>query len=230
MARSHPGQFSLFDDLPKAPPPSPGTIFALAEADEALPEPVPVIELFSPEVIIALETVPAPPTVPDRLALVVPISSKSGGSILAAARQVEISDEVLFSLRVSLLDLGPLDQLDAEDVEAVIAACGTVEMRRFDAVFPALAPRFDGGPALFPDESDALATLIDSLRSALRSRGAPAGDADDNGPHLPLGTGPGPGGHTSLDRPLKLPVREFALVRIFADGGYEVQKKWALPL
>lgn len=228
MARRAPSaQLALFDDLPKAPPPMPEAILALVEA-EAAPEPVSPVELFSPEVIVALETVPQPPPVPDRLAIVIPVSSKSGGSILGAARQVEISDDVLFSLRISLLDLGPLDQFDADDVAAVIAACGTVEMRRFDLPFPALAPRFDGGPALFPDETDALAALLDCLRSALRSRGAPAGEADDNGPHLPLGAGPSPGGHTSLDRPLKLPVREFALVRVFGDGGYEVQKKWAL--
>ena len=182
------------------------------------------------EVIVALEAAPVVPTIPDRLALVVPISSRSGGSILAAARQVEISDAVLFSLRVSLLDLGPLDQLDADDVEAIIAACGAVEMRRFDALFPSLAPRFDGGPALFPDEDGGLAALLDCLHSALRARGAPAGEGDDNGPHLPLGAAPGPGGHTSLDRPLKVPVREFALARVFPDGGYEVQKKWGLPL
>ncbi len=230
MARRAPSaQLALFDDLPKAPPPTTAPILAIAGTSEVASEPAtPVVELFSPEVIVALEAAPQPPAVPDRLALVVPISSKSGGSILAASRQLAISEDVLFSLRVSLLDLGPIDQFDAEDVDAVISACGKIQMSRFDAVFPALAPRFDGGPALFPDESEELAALLDSLRSALRSRGAPAGDADDNGPHLPLGAGSAPGGHTHLDRPLKVPVREFALVRIFGDGGYEVQKKWGL--
>jgi len=228
MARRAPSaQLALFDDLPKAPPPPPEAVLTLVAASVE-PEPPSPVELFSPEVIVALETVPQPPPIPDRLAIVVPVSGRSGGSILAAARQVEIGDDVLFSLRISLLDLGPLDRLDAGDVEAVIAACGTVEMRRFDLPFPALAPRFEGGPALFPDETEELAALLDSLRSALRSRGAPSGDGDDNGPHLPLGAGHAPGGHTSLDRPPKLPVREFALVRVFADGGYEVQKKWAL--
>ena len=228
MARRAPSaQLTLFDDLPTAPPPMPKAILALVE-DEAAPEPVSPVELFSPEVIVAVETIAMPPPVPARLAIVIPVSSKSGGSILAAARQIEISDDVLFSLRINLLDLGPLDQFDAEDVAAVIAACGTVEMHRFDLPFPALAPRFDGGPALFPDDTDDLAALLDCLRSALRSRGAPAGDGDDNGPHLPLGACTSLGGHTSLDRPLKLPVREFALVRVFGGGGYEVQKKWAL--
>jgi len=231
MARRVSAQLALFDDLPKAPPPAlPETIRDDAEPAER-GAPAPVVELFSPEVIVALEAlpvVPPPPSVPDRLALVVPISSRSGGSILAAVRQVEISDAVLFSLRVSLLDLGPLEMLDADDVEAIVAACGTIDLRRFDAAFPALAPRFDGGPALFPEETGGLATLLDSLRGALHERGAPTGDGDDNGPHLPLGTATGLAGHTSLDRPLKLAVREFALVRVFADGGYEVQKKWVL--
>lgn len=229
MARRAPSaQLALFDDLPKSATPTPEAIVALVEDGEAASGPVSPVELFSPEMIVTLDTIPQPPPVPDRLAIVIPVSSKSGGSILAAARHIEVSDDVLFSLRISLFDLGPLDRFDAEDIEAVIAACGKVEMRRFDLPFPALAPRFDGGPALYPDETDDLAALLDHLRSALRSRGAPAGDGDDNGPHLPLGAGASPGGHASLDRPLKLPVREFALVRVFGDGGYEVQKKWAL--
>ena len=230
MARRAPsGQLTLFEDLPKAQPPIAEAMLDAAEPAEPVAESA-VVELFSTETITALEappTVPAAPAVPDRLALVVPLNSRSGGSILAAARHVEISDAVLFSLHVSLLDLGPVDKLDAEDVDAIIAACGKVEMGRFDAVFPSLAPRFDGGPALFPAENDDLAALLDGLRGALRARSAPAGDGDDNGPHLPLGSG-ALSGHTSLDRPLKLPVRDFALARVFGDGGYEVLKKWTL--
>lgn len=228
MARRVAAQLALFDDLPKAPPPFPQQLPA-ATADAAPVAEAVAAELFSPEVIVALESAPVVAALPDRLALVVPVSSRSGGSILAAARQVEVTDDVLFSLRVSLIDLGPLTQFDAHDIEAIIAACGTVDMHRFDAVFPALAPRFDGGPALFPDEDGGLADLLDCLRGALRARGAPAGDADDNGPHLPLGESR-LSGHTSLDRPLKLPVRDFALVRVFGDGGYEVLKKWGLGM
>ncbi|HEY9012167.1 MAG TPA: hypothetical protein VIN06_14230 [Devosia sp.] len=232
MARRVPAaQLALFEELPKAPPPMPEAILALAGGGEAEPEVAAPVELFSPEVIGALEARPvAPerPPVPDRLAIVVPVSSRSGSSIGAAARQVEISDAVLFSLRVSLLDLGPVDRFDAEDVEAIVRACAKIEMGRFDAVFRALGPRFDSGPALFPDEDGELAALLDCLRGALRACGAPDGADDDNGPHLPLGSGPQLTGHTSLDRPLKLPVRDFALVRVFGDGGYEVQRKWSL--
>lgn len=103
MARRVTAQLALFDELPKAPPPLHEAILSPAEMDEPAAQTA-VVELFSPEVIIALEAVPARPSIPDRLALVVPISSRSGGAILAAARQVEISDTVLFSLRVSLLE------------------------------------------------------------------------------------------------------------------------------
>lgn len=224
-------QLALFDELPRASPPISEGIPALTEDGRAEPKAAPPVELFSPEVIDALEVspaVPEKPPVPDRLALVIPVSSRSATSIAAAARQVEISDAVLFAMRVNLLDLGPVDQFDAEDVEAIIVACAKVEMGRFEAVFRALAPRFDGGPALFPDEDGGLATLLDCLRGALRACGAPDGCGDDNGPHLPLGPASQLTGYASLDRPLKLPVRDFALVRVFGDGGYEVQRKWTL--
>ena len=51
-----------------------------------------------------------------------------------------------------------------------------------------------------------------------------------HGPHLPLDTSTMLSGQVSLDRPLKLPVRDFALVRLFGGGGYEVQRKWGLAL
>ena len=230
MARRVPsGQLALFDDLPKAPPPNPAAIPELAGDDGAPPEPAAPVELFSPEVIVALETLPAPPPVPDRLALVIPVSSKSGSAVAAAARQVELSADALLSLSISVLDFGGFDDVDSDELEAIVEACSSVEMRRFEAVFSALGNRDDGLPALFADDG-ALLAFADLLRGALRERGAPAGEADWNGPHLPLDSATSLSGQISLDRPLKLPVRDFALVRVFGDGGYEVQRKWGLAL
>ena len=229
MARRVPsGQLALFDDLPKAPPPNAAEIPELAGDDEAPPEPAMPVELFSPEVIVALETVPAPPPVPDRLALVIPVSSKVGGAVAAAARQVELPPDALLSLSISVLDFGAYDDL-ADELDAIVEACSSIEMRRFEAVFSALGSRDDGLPALFADDG-ALLAFADLLRGALRERGAPAGEADWNGPHLPLESTSSLSGQISLDRPLKLPVRDFALVRRFGDGGYEVQRKWPLAL
>jgi hypothetical protein len=209
MARSHPGQLSLFDDTIYLPPP--------------LPAPIEDVE--------AVEDVA--PAEADRLVLALLVGSKSAGSVVAAARQaaaqheVDIPAEAGFSLFVSLLDFGAFDSLDAEEVEAIIEAGSTVEMRRFDVALSTLGNSDTGDLALFADQSGGLEAFADCLRGALRERGAPPPDADRNGPHLPLGLEHIDIGPISLDRPLRMPIREFALLRLAGDG-HEVLRKWAL--
>lgn len=209
MARSHPGQLSLFDDtLPQAPPP---------------PPPIEDVE--------AVEDVA--PVAADGLILALLVGSKSAGSVLAAARQVaaqhevDIPAEAGFALFVSVLDFGLFDALDAEEIEAIIEAGRAVELRRFDVALSTLGSSDGGGLALFADESGGLEGFADCLRGALRERGAPPPDADRNGPHLPLARGRIDIGSIALDRPLRLPIREFALLRLAGDG-HEVLRKWAL--
>lgn len=228
MARRVPaGQLALFEDLPKAPPP-PAVAEAILRASDDDPAAAPAapVELFSPEVVIALESQPAEPA---RLALVIPVSGKSGGAVAAAARQLDLAAEALLSLAIHVLDFGPFDSVEAEELDAIIEACRSLEMRRFEAVLTALGSRDDGVPALLADDS-ALFAFADALRGALREHGAPSGETDGNGPHLPLRSDTTLAGQISLDRPLRLPVRDFALARLLADGGYDVQHKWTLAL
>lgn len=242
MARSHPGQLSLFGDLPNAPPPRPlararhhdetdaDSTFACGELFETTNERL--ASLDAPLAAVQADAVveaelPAATLIADRLVLAVPVSLKSSGAILAAA-QTGPGDAALFSPYISVLDFGDAESIDADETEAVLEAGGAVELRRFDAAFASLGSLDDGGLALFPDETGGLDALADCLRVALRECGGPTADMDPNGPHLPL-VGRDGVESTRLDRPLRLPVRDIALLHVFGDGsGYEVLKKWPL--
>lgn len=207
MARSHPGQLSLFDDtLPPPPPPA----VALENAEET-------------EAGFATE--------PDRVVLALLVSGKSAGPVLAAARhvaaqhEIEIPAEAEPSLFISMFDFGTFDALDAEEVETVLEAGAAVEMRRFDVALSTLGSCDDGGVALFADDSGIIDAFTDCVRGALRERGGPLPDADR--PHLVLCRSAMDIGPITLDRPLHLSIREYALLRIWGDG-YEVLRKWAL--
>lgn len=238
MARSHPGQLSLFDDLPQAPPPAPplrmrdhddvdaGAMLACGELfapiDTVLPEAPPTVRMAPAE---AEE--PGCPVSADRLVMAVTVSIKSTGAIHAAA-QIGPGDAAPVSPYISVLDFGDAEAIGTDETEALLEAGSAIELRRFEAAFSTLGSRDDGGLALFPDETGGLGALADCLRGALRECGAPTADMDRNGPHLPFGGRDGVE-VTRLDRPVRLPVRDIALLHVFGDGsGYEVLRKWAL--
>src|SRR6187431_2731194 len=93
--RVPPGQLPLFGELPRtAPPPPPARLLAPPQGEDS-DAPAPG-ELFAapdravPEGWTEASAFEAPPAAAaDRLVLAVPVSGRSGGSILAAIRQVE---------------------------------------------------------------------------------------------------------------------------------------------
>jgi hypothetical protein len=208
MARSHPGQLSLFDDL--SPP---GLL-----AGSAMPaEPAPVEA--------------------DQLLLALLAGGKSAGAILGLAESLAarhgLTDHLLVAdlFHVPLLHLGAADDLDDAELARIVGCGAAVEMRRFSIHLGDVESQI-GTEGLHPirvglkgtDEVDMLADL---LHRGLRERGLVGEPAE--GFTLLLGESPSLVPYAPIARPIEVPVREFAVVRhIVSQGLHEVLQKWTL--
>lgn len=245
--RIPPGQLALFDDLPNTLPP-PALLLGLpAEDDPSSMAPFP--DLFaandeSPRPI-ALAPPPSPPPGlpslgPDPIFFAVLTGGKVAGEIVAAGLAQKQQHELSASLRpadtlhVSVLGAGRADDLSDDDIALLKEAGDAVSMPRFEVSFTeAMSFRRKAGPmplVLPCDEgADAMAGLAEALWTQMRERGFTLNSRLTAVYHLTLAYDRIEVPRTPLDQPIRMPVREFALVRSWrGEGRYETIKKWSL--
>jgi len=207
MARSHPGQLSLFDDLPH-----PALIAGAAAPIEAEP----ADQLF--------------------LALLAGGKSAGAilGLAESLAARHGLGDHLLVTdlFHVPLLHLGAADAIDETEM-ARLAACGAnLDMRRFSIHLGDVESQI-GSEGLHPilvglKDTDAVDQLADLLHRSLRERGL-AGAEPADGYALLLGESPSLVPYAPIARPIEVAVREVALVRhVVCAGRHELVQKWSL--
>lgn len=221
MARSHPGQLSLFDDFRL-----PGALLTAAAGANAA---------------TADDTAPEASGAPDSLLLAVLLGGKSAGAILAIGESLAtrhgLTDHLLVSdlFHIPLLHLGSAEDIEDEELDH-IAACGDgVDMLRFALTLTDVESQI-GTEGLHPvvvglQSVAELDLLADMLRASLRERGLGYRIEAGEGPMLVLGESPSLVPHAPLARTVEVPVREFALVRhVASEGRHELLRKWTLAV
>jgi 2'-5' RNA ligase len=243
MARRVPGQLLLFDDFPLvsapqmqgplAPLPALGADDAIEPLLTAAPPPLPAAPLPPAP--------PSPPVLgPDPVFFAVLTGGKVTGEIVAAGlaqkEQYQLSAPLRSTdnLHISVLGAGKADDLSDEEIGLLLEAGDAVSMPRFEVSFSeAVSFRRKAGPnplVLPCDEgADAMAGLAEALWAQMRERGFTLRSKLTAVYHLTLAYDPVLVPRTPLAPPIRMPVREFALVRNFrGEGRYETIKKWRL--
>lgn len=220
---------------------------------EAVPAPVPApVELFStkealvPPLVVAspsmpLDELPALPSLgPDPVFFAVLTGGKATGEIVAAGLAAKEHHHLTASIRptgtlhISVLGAGIADDLTDEDLALLKQAGDAVTMPRFEVSFTeAMSFRRKAGPkplVLPCDEgADEMAGLAEALWTQMRERGFTLKSRLTAVYHLTLAYDPVEVPRTPLQQPIRMPVREFALVRSRrGEGRYETIHKWAL--
>jgi 2'-5' RNA ligase len=138
------------------------------------------------------------------------------------------------TLHISVLGAGIADDLSKEDLDLLCEAGDAVSMPRFEVSFSeAMSFRRKAGPSplVLPcDEGvEAMAGLAEALWTQMRERGFTLKSKLTAVYHLTLAYDRVEVPRTPLDQPIRMPVREFALVRSRrGEGKYETIRKWAL--
>jgi 2'-5' RNA ligase len=218
MARSYPGQLSLFDDQGPAGPTAvvpPPVIAKVAEAP-------PLRVLGDDPVFFAIM-----------------LGGKVAGDVAAAGQQLRSYYRLTSLLRtgptlhVSVLGAGIADDLTPEDFALIVEAGSAVTMPRFDLSFvEAFSFRRAGAkPLVLPCDEGAeeVAALAEALWAQMRERGFTLKGKLDAAYHLTLAYDRVLVPKTPLEQPIRMPVKEFALVRSYrGDGRYDTIKRWTL--
>lgn len=236
MARPHPGQLTLFDEF-AAP---------LAMSAAAMPPPLPVAAEPPPGIFTRPSNDLAGPRGidpgwgPDPVFFAVMASSKAAGDLVAAGdaqREAFGLDgwrRPAYTLHISVLGAGQADDLGEEDIDLLKEAGDAVAMGRFKVSFgEAMSFRRRSGamPLVLPCDDGAaeLAGLAETLRSGLRERGFTLRSKLDALYHLTLAYDRIEVPRTPLAEPIRMPVRDFVLIRSHrSEGRYEELQKWTL--
>lgn len=240
-------QMPLFDDLPTAKRPELEPVIETAAERAVSPlQAPPPSELFvdEPHMPAAAASLPEPPSPPalgpDPLFFAVLTGGKVAGEIIAAGLAQKEQHHLTAPLRpthtlhMSVLGAGIADDLSDADLDLLCEAGDAVSMPRFEVSFSeAMSFRRKAGPAplVLPcDEgAEAMSDLADALWTQMRERGFTLKSRLTAVYHLTLAYDPVQVPRTPLDQPIRMPVREFALVRSFrGEGRYETIRKWAL--
>lgn len=235
------GQLPLFHDLPETPPPS-VLMGPPHEAESVAPPCAP--DLFLSDTLASEPPVPLfvpPPKLgPDPVFFAVLTGGKATGDVLAAGlaqkQQFGLSAPLrpADTLHISVLGAGIADDLSEDDIELLCEAGDAISMPRFEVSFSeAMSFRRKAGrnPLVLPcDEgADAMAGLAEALWAEVRERGFTLKSRLTAVYHLTLAYDPVLVPRTPLDHPIRMPVREFALVRSRrGEGRYETIEKWEL--
>ena len=257
--RRDPAQISLFDEdaLPRSRRPKLDAVIEPQPADErpadeSIPLPVPApIELFSTDEAESLPVAVAPPSPPseppsppplgpDPVFFAVLTGGKVTGEIVAAGLAQKEQHHLTASLRptgtlhISVLGAGIADDLSDDDLALLKEVGDAVSMPRFEVSFSeAMSFRRKAGPnalVLPCDEgADAMAGLAEALWTQMRERGFTLKSKLTAVYHLTLAYDAVQVPRTPLGHPIRMPVREFALVRSRrGEGRYETIHKWSL--
>jgi 2'-5' RNA ligase len=248
--RAASAQMPLFDELPTARRPELEPAIESPTEEPAVPVEAPApIELFAdappPPFVAAppapLSERPGPPSLgPDPVFFAVLTGGKVTGEIIAAGLAQREQHHLTAPLRptdtlhISVLGAGIADDLSPDDIELLVEAGDAVSMPRFEVSFTeAMSFRRRAGrnPLVLPcDEgAEAMAGLAEALWAQMRERGFTLKSKLTAVYHLTLAYDPVLVPPTPLEQPIRMPVREFALVRSRrGEGRYETIQKWAL--
>lgn len=209
MARHVPGQLCLFRDVPA------GLLATSEPAGPWQPEPR-----------------------PDQLLLVLPIGGKAAGALIGVGESLADRHGLgapdypdLFYLPV--FDLGRADELPERQLGILCAALDKRTLPRFAVSAGQIGALSldDGLPAaaLLLAPSPALEMFCEELGLLLRARSLGNFVAPADSSVLLLGRTLASVPDTPLDRPLELPLRELALIRVLgATGRNDLVRKWTL--
>lgn len=247
MARPVSGQLMLFEDFPLASVPQmqgPSAPWPALVVDEAaaplLSSPPPAGPRQPPPRSEDGIRANPPPLGPDPVFFAVLTAGKVTGEIVAAGlaqkEQYQLSAPLrpADNLHISVLGAGKADELSDEDIGLLVEAGAAVSMPRFEVSFSeAMSFRRKTGPnpLVLPcdDGADTMAGLAEALWAQMRERGFTLKSKLTAVYHLTLAYDPVLVPRTPLAPPIRMPVREFALVRSFrGEGRYETIRKWSL--